>query len=591
VSAVLEAREPSARYLEAVPPVLVRQFGLLATASGGVARLRELILTLAVQGKLVAQDPSDEPARPLLKTISAEKDRLIAEGRIKPDKPLSAQVDHCPFEIPDTWTWVPMGEVVEIVRGITFSAGEKTKEAAPGRIACLRTANVQEAIEWDDLLFVNRSFMGRDDQLLKLHDIVMSMANSRELVGKVALVDHIPHPESTFGGFLGVLRPWKIDPRYAMALLRSSYARSTLIDSSSQTTNIANISLGKLRPLPFPLPPLAEQARIVARVDELMRLCDALEAQGRLEAEQHARLLATLLGTLTDSSTPEELAANWQRIAAHFDLLFDRPAAVDALEQIVLQLAVHGLLVPQDPSDEPAKDLLERITTDRDQLIAEGKLAKRNGAVGAGEADPPFDIPKSWQWVKFSDYIHELCTGPFGSVIHKEDYIEGGVPLINPSHMIGGRIQHDASISVAAEMANRLSAYQLSVGDVLMARRGEVGRYALVTEREVGWICGTGSFFVRLASFCDRNYFGLMLEDPRLRAYLLGESVGATMINLNQRILLNAPIAVPPLKEQARIVARVTELRRLCADLRQRLTASQTTQSNLADALVDAVST
>jgi type I restriction enzyme S subunit len=368
----------------------------------------------------------------------------------------------------------------------------------------------------------------------------------------------------------------------------SAAARSYYAENASGTSSsMKNVSREVVLGLPIPVPPIQEQARIVARVDELMRLCDALEAQGRLEAEQHARLLGTLLGTLTDSSTPEELAANWQRVADHFDLLLDRPEAVDALEQTILQLAVRGLLVPQDPADESASALLARIATDRGRLIAEGQLAKRATSADPGEIDAPFDLPALWCWAEFIGYIHELCTGPFGSVIHKEDYVQGGVPLINPSHMIDGGIRHDPSISVPPELANQLGAYRLSAGDVLMARRGEVGRYALVTEREAGWLCGTGSFFVRLASFCNREYFGLMLEDPRLRAYLLGESVGATMTNLNQRILLQAPIAVPPLKEQARIVTRVTELRRLCTDLRQRLAAGRATQARLAEALVD----
>ena len=179
--------------------MLLSNMELLATAPGGVAKLRELILTLAVQGKLVPQDPADEPASVLLQKIRAEKDRLIAEGKIKRDKPLAEIAEEeKPFELPQGWEWVPLGEVVEIIRGITFPASEKTKEKAPGRIACLRTANVQEQIEWDDLLFIAESFVGREDQRVQIHDIVMSMANSRELVGKVALVEHIPHEAATF---------------------------------------------------------------------------------------------------------------------------------------------------------------------------------------------------------------------------------------------------------------------------------------------------------------------------------------------------------------------------------------------------------
>ena len=226
---------------------------LLAALPGGVARPRELIVNLAVQVQLVPQDPAPDPASVLLQKIRAEKDRLIAAKALKREKNEPALTDdELPFELPDSWSWVALGEVIDIVRGITFPADQKTREAAPGRIACLRTSNVQLAIEWDDLLFVDRSFMGREDQLIQHHDIVMSMANSRELVGKVALIEHVPHAEATFGGFLGVLRPRKIEPRYAMAVLRTPYARSLLIDSSSQTTNIANVSLAKLRPLPFP---------------------------------------------------------------------------------------------------------------------------------------------------------------------------------------------------------------------------------------------------------------------------------------------------------------------------------------------------
>jgi type I restriction enzyme S subunit len=350
-----------------------------------------------------------------------------------------------------------------------------------------------------------------------------------------------------------------------------------------------NISREKVISTVVGLPPLAEQSRIVTRVEELMRLCDALEAKGQLEATQHAQLVSTLLGTLTQSETPEQLTDNWHRIAAHFDLLLDRPEAVDALEQTILQLAVRGLLVPQDPQDEPASELLKKIRAEKDKLIAEGKIKRDKPLPPIAEEEEPSMLPRGWEVARFGDYFFELCTGPFGSVIHKEDYVDGGVPLINPSHMIEGRISHDPSVSVSSAMAGQLGAYRLAAGDVVLARRGEVGRYALVTEVEDGWLCGTGSFFVKLYEACNREFLGLILEDPDLRMHLLGESVGSTMTNLNQRILIETPIALPPLAEQSRIVTRVESLRRLCFDLRQRLTASQSTQAHLAEALVEGV--
>ncbi len=565
--------------------LLVQEFDRLAQAPGGVARLRELILSLAVRGKLVPQDLNDEPALLLLKTISMEKDKLIAQGRLNPEKALSLANDPHPFAIPETWTWVPMGEVVEIVRGITFPASEKTKEPAPGRIACLRTANVQESIEWSDLLFVNRSFMGREDQLLKLHDIVMSMANSRELVGKVALVDHIPQSAATFGGFLGVLRPWKIDPRYAMALLRSSYARSTLIESSSQTTNIANISLGKLRPLPFPLPPLAEQSRIVARVDELMRLCDALEAKGRLEAEQHTRLLDTLLGTLTDSATPEELAVNWQRVAEHFDLLLDRPEAVDALEQTILQLAVRGLLVPQDPDDESAEVLLAQVRAQKTKLIEDGKI-KREKALPVVDAEAaPFALPRGWAWARFPE------LGEFGRGKSKHR------PRNDPA-LFSPPIYPLVQTGEVARAKGTIREYHSKYSELGLAqsRLWPTGTLCITIAANIADAAVLGFDacfpdsvvgFVPADCLGGTAYFLAFLETAKTD--LVKFAPATAQKNINLEILESLLVPLPPKSEIERIVARVTELRRLCADLRERLAASQATQSRLAASLVESI--
>lgn len=258
------------------------------------------------------------------------------------------------------------------------------------------------------------------------------------------------------------------------------------------------------------------------------------------------------------------LAAVEPALVRQFELLAAAPGGVARLRELILTLAVQGKLVQQDPRDEPASELLQRIRSDRSALIAAGLIRQNRPSASISSEEEPCPLPQGWAWVRFGDLIHELCTGPFGSVIHKEDYVSGGVPLVNPSHMINGRIEHDPDVSVSALMASKLATYQLSAGDVLLARRGEMGRYALVTEREAGWLCGTGSFFLKLFKAYDRRFFGLTLEDPRLRRHLLGHSVGSTMTNLNQRVLLEAMVAVAPLAEQTCVVARVDELMRLC---------------------------
>ncbi|MDC7717601.1 restriction endonuclease subunit S [Vogesella sp. DC21W] len=566
---------------------LTEGFNLLATAPDGIKRLRELILSLAVQGKLVPQDPNDEPASELLKQIRAEKERLIAEGKIKKDKPLPAiGDDEKPFALPVGWEWVKFGDVAHISSGVTL--GRKTAMTDPVLLPYLRVANVQRwKLVLDEVkeIVVDKSELDRFS--LKKGDLLITEGGDWDKVGRTCVWGgELPiclHQNHVFK-VRAIFSDWNF--HWAELFLNSNDARAYFASSAKQTTNLASINMTQLKNCLFPIPPLAEQSRIVTKVEELMALCDALEMRGQLQAEQHARLTATLFDALVASESAHQLQENWARLAASFDLVLDRPQAVDALEQTILQLAVRGLLVPQDPADEPASELLKQIRAEKDRLIAEGKIKKDKPLPAISDEEKPFDLPEGWEWVRCADYFDELCTGPFGSVLHKEDYINDGVPLINPSHMVDGKIIPDYSITLTVEFAEKLKVYRLSAGDVVLARRGEVGRYALVTNTEDGWLCGTGSFFVKLNGKISREYIGLIFQEQSFRRYLQGESVGTTMTNLNQKILLEAVLGIPPLAEQSRIVARVEALRALCGQLRQRLAASRDTQGQLASALL-----
>lgn len=570
--------------------LLLKSFDLLATAPGGVARLRELILTLAVQGKLVLQDPRDTPASALLGMIAQEKDRLITDKKFKREKEapeLSGAA--LPFELPRSWEWVALGEVIDIVRGITFPATQKTREPALGRIACLRTTNVQQTIEWDDLLFVDRSFMGREDQVIQLHDIVMSMANSRELVGKVALIEHIPHPESTFGGFLGVLRPRMIEPKYAMAVLRTSYARSLLIDSASQTTNIANVSLGKLRPMPFPLPPANEQSRIVARVEELMKLCDALEQSGRLADEQHALLTSTFFGALSASESAHALTENWQRLAESFDVLLDRPKAVDALEQTIIQLAVRGLLVSQDPKDEPASELLKKIRAEKDRLFAEGRIKRDKPLPPFALEELPFELPEGWEWGQMGDAVNSSEAG-WSPTCMGSPRRSGHWGVLKVSAVSWGAFDASANKELPADLAPRPE-YEVKDGDFLLSRANTeelVARSVVVGKAEPQLMLSDKTIRLDVSSLMNRDFLNLCNNAIHARTHYIANASGtsSSMKNVSREVVLRTPVPLPPAAEQSRIVFRVEHLRRLCSDLRHRIAAARERQFQLTQALV-----
>jgi type I restriction enzyme S subunit len=339
--------------------------------------------------------------------------------------------------------------------------------------------------------------------------------------------------------------------------------------------------------LVIPLPPIKEQHRIVAKIDELMALCDRLETQHINAAEAHEQLVSHLLGTFTQSQSAEDFSTNWQCIAAHFDTLFTTEDSIDVLKQTLLQLAVMGKLVLQDPNDEPASELLKRIKVEKDKLIAEGKIKKDKPLPPITDEEKPFGLPLGWEWVRFGDVTTEIMTGPFGSMIHTSDYVKNGIPLINPSHMINGVIVHDPNIAVSKKKAGALDSYKLFVGDIVMARRGEMGRCAVVDMNSNHWICGTGSFVLRFIPAINRQYILTLFKTEGVRAYLSGNSVGTTMTNLNHSILNKMPIVLPSLPEQNRIVAKVDELIALCDQLKSRITEAGQLQQKLADVMVE----
>jgi type I restriction enzyme S subunit len=583
VSAELTAQEASAKYLVNLQPPLVRHFDLIAQAPGGVARLRELILTLAVQGKLVPQDPRDEPASELFKKIRAEKDRLIAEGKIKRDKPLAEITDEeKPFELPNSWVWVRLGDVGYTNIGLTYSPKDISDRGVP----VLRSNNVQAGkLNFSDLKRV--AMKVKDSVLVAEGDLLICARNgSKALVGKTAKITGLTE-SMAFGAFMAIFRSSVND--YVLHFINAPLFRKMISDVN--TTTINQITQENLRGTLFPLPPLAEQSRIVTRVEELMQLCDALEASGQLEAQQHAQLVNTLLGTLTQSETPEALADNWQRIATHFDVLLDRPEAVDALEQTILQLAVRGLLVPQDPTDEPASVLLQKIRIEKDQLIAQGKIKRDKPLPPITDEEKPFELPQGWEWVRMGSVVNASEAGWSPTCIGSPR-TAGKWGVLKVSAVSWGEFDAMANKELPADLVPRPE-YEVMAGDFLLSRANTaelVARSVVVKKAEPRLMLSDKIIRLDVSRQMSRDFLNRCNNAEHARSHYATNASGtsSSMKNVSREVVLATPIPLPPLAEQSRIVARVNEIRNLCADLRQRLTAGQTTQKHLADALVTA---
>ena len=557
--------------------MLLSNLDILATAPGGVARLRELILTLAVQGKLVPQDPADEPASVLLQKTRAEKDRLIAEGKIRRDKPLAEMAEEeKPFELPMGWEWVKGRDLFTVVRGVTYQKADAKDAPAEGLLPILRANNIRGSINFDDLVYVPASLIS-EDQLLRSGDYVVCLASgSKNLVGKAA--PFRPEVTCSFGAFCGAIRPITDAAYFAVYLASPMYRES--VSEASAGIGINNLKGSSLLDLDIALPPLAEQSRIVTRVEELMRLCDALEAKGQLGAAQHTQLVSTLLGTLTASATPEELADHWQRVTQHFDLLAGRPEAIDALEQTLLQLAVRGLLVPQDPQDEPASALLQKIRTEKDRLIATGQIKRDKPLPPITDEEKPFELPVGWEWVRLQQ-AYDVRDGTHDT----PKYQSTGFPLVTSKNLYGGVLDlSDVKLISPADHEQISARSRVNRDDILFAMIGSIGNPVIVDTDTEFSVKNVALFKYYAAALSCPKYLLLVLQAEA--AGMKERAAGGVQSFISLGQLRSSVVALPPLSEQSRIVSRVTALRRLCADLRQRLAERQSVQARLAEALV-----
>jgi len=566
--------------------MLLSNLDLLATAPGGVARLRELILTLAVQGKLVPQDPADEPAGELLTKIRAEKDRLMAEGKIRRDKPMAAIAEEeKPFGLPVGWEWVRLFELLP-----DFQNGASSRGDVGGRpVTVLRLADIKNRrISLADTRQIPIAESDIQKYQLREGDILITRVNgSADIVGQFNLCDTaVDAMYCDHFIRMRVSAQW-VQPTFLTLLSESSLMRQRVKELFITTAGQKTVNQGHIGSLRFGLPPLAEQSRIVTRVEELMRLCDALEAKGRLEVAQHAQLLSTLLGALTASATPGELADHWQRVARHFDLLLDRPAAIDALEQTLLQLAVRGLLVPQDPADEPASTLLERIRAEKDRLIAEGQIKRDKPLPPITDEEKPFELPVGWEWARIND-LAEVQGGIQKTQLRRP--VKQHFPYLRVAN-----VQRDAlrleEIERFELTLEELERWRLVAGDLLIVEGNgsadEIGRCAVWNGALDPCVYQNHLIRVRCFQQDSMTFIKLFLNAPSGAEEMKRLAITTSgLYNLSVGKIRNYVVPLPPLPEQSRIVTRVTALRRLCADLRQRLAGREVVQARLAEALV-----
>lgn len=503
----------------------------------GIQKLRELILEMAVRGLLVPQDPNDEPASELLKKIAAEKAQLIKDGKIKKSKPLPEITDdEKPFELPKGWEWVRLGEVGNVFNGNSINERiKKEKYTNVEGLPFIATKDVGygfEPLNYDNGVNIPA---GEPKFVVAHSGAVLICAEGGSAGKKCGITDQ----DICFGNKLFVNEPFaSIDPKFILAI----YLSPSFYEKFSEvmTGIIGGISRSNFINLPLQLPPLDEQTRIVAKVDELMALCDALETQTLDSIATHQKLVETLLGNLVNPDNSADSHQAWLLIEQHFDVLFTTEHSIDTLKQTILQLAFDGRLVKWDKySSDVIKNCLD--------------FGPRNG---------------------FSPPEVQEDTGVFVLKLGATSY-----GVFNPAEV--------KNVKVCIDEDSHL---WVQKGDILVQRGNSkdfVGSNLLIEKDIEGTIYPDLMMKLRTSERVIPEYLSLSLSSIASRQYMWDRMTGTsgTMPKISKKVVESVPVNIPCIVDQNKTVSKIRELFCLCDQIKTQLQPAQTTQAQLAQTI------
>ena len=462
--------------------------------------LRQKILDLAIHGKLVPQDPNDEPASVLLERIKVEKERLIKEGKIKRSKKSAKTSDtphyeNVPFEVPESWVWCRLEDIV-----CELKYGTSEKSSSVGKIAVLRMGNITNVgtIDYSNLVYSSND-ADIEQYSLEKDDLLFNRTNSSEWVGKTAIYKE--EQPAIYAGYLIRIRPLLISPDYLNTVMNSGYYRDWCYDVKTDAVNQSNINAQKLSQLMIPIPPLKEQGRIVAEMDKWISLIDIIKnGKG--------------------------------------DLLIVTKQA----KSKILDLAIHGKLVPQDPNDEPAIELLKRI----------------NPSFTPCDNGHSEKLPQGWSITELTN----LADIKNGYAFKSSNYISSnGVRLIRIANVQDGYIEDKMPQFYPFDKMKALKDFMLTEGDILMSLTGNVGRVGILTNELLPAALNQRVACIKEhPNIIAKKFLFYTFQTSNFSKDCVKSGKGVAQLNISTEWLKHYFILIPPLTEQQRIVQKIEEL-------------------------------
>lgn len=553
------------------------EFGHIVDAPDGLKRLRELIYQLAVKGELGLSN-EEESATDFLEKLLSEK---RFHGRNDKKLPQALGMDN--FKIPRNWVWENLGALsTDIHYGYTAKAINR-KEG----IRLLRITDIQnDKVDWSAVPSCDIDEKAFKKNRLSNGDILI--ARTGGTIGKTYLVENLDR-ESVFASYLIRFIPLESVYSHFVKLFTLSPLYWDQLYAASAGTGQPNVNATSLKQLQIPIPPFEEQKRIVSKVDELMVLCDKLEAQQQKRYKLQTLTRTTALDALANAQSPHELKDAWQRVQANMSKLFQGPEDVIGLRGLILDTAVKGNLVLQDRNDTDAAELVNEIEKVKKELLKNKLIGKQTKLRCVTDEERPFKLPRGWVFIRLGDITNKIGSGstPRGG---KSAYVKEGIPFLRSQNVWdNGLRMHDVAY-IPESTHEKMSNTAVLSKDILLNITGaSLGRCALVPDDFGEANVSQHVTIIRSTKQEIRHYLHLCMLSPYTQKMIWGRQVGMAREGLSKKVLEQFEIPLPPIEEQQRIVTKVNSLMLLCDELEKQLIKAESTSRKLAQASVASI--
>lgn len=548
------------------------EFGHIANAARGIARLREMVLQLAISGRLVERSTPETPVVDSL--ASAREQRAIYEKELELratrfHSPLTSR----PFSIPEHWQWVRLEQLA-----LYIQRGKGPKYADRGMVSVVS----QKCIQWSGFEMSQARSISDDsiesygeERFLCDGDLLWNSTGTGT-AGRVAIFPSLSGMRVVADSHVTVIRLANSLPRYLWCVIASPWVQARIQPTHpdsfvSGTTQQVELATTTARALAIPCPPVEEQARIVAKVDELMALCDKLETQQQACRKLQNKLRQSALQAVANANSPQELQTTWARLAANFGQLFNATEDVHELRNLILDLAVQGMLVNQCDANESISRWLSDISSKKSELVKRKLIAKQNLFTDIPESEYPFPLPKGWVFVRLGQITNKIGSGstPRGG---REVYVKEGIPFLRSQNIWNDGLRLTNVAFITPEEHERLSGTTVLENDLLLNITGaSLGRCALVSIDFDKANVSQHVMIIRPTDSTIREYLHLCLLSPYTQTLIWSRQVGMAREGLSKKVLEQFEIPMPPLAEQKKIVACVEQLMQVCNQLESQL--------------------